>query len=105
MSEFFDDGGLVALGRPCCLHGEDQPDAAGEVLVLAGRAGIEQVGVLCDQQVLDGPGERGGFTAGEIEDLPGVLRDALCVLLAVLIPDLWMAGMMMPGRAPYRVSV
>jgi hypothetical protein len=100
MSELFDDRGLVALWRPCCLDGEDQPDAAGEVLVLAGRGGIEQVGVPRDQQIRDGPGEWGGFTAGEIQDLAGVLRDALCVLLAVLIPDLWMAGMMMPGRAP-----
>src|SRR5262245_65896916 len=29
MSELFDDGGQVALGRTRCSHGENQPDAAG----------------------------------------------------------------------------
>jgi hypothetical protein len=41
MSELFGDGGLLALRRTRCLHGEDQPDAAGVVLVLAGPGGIE----------------------------------------------------------------
>jgi hypothetical protein len=41
MSELFNDGGLVALGRTRCCHGEDQPDAAGVVLVLARPSGIE----------------------------------------------------------------
>ena len=41
MSELFDDGGLVALRRTRCHHGEDQPDAAGVVLVLARPGGIE----------------------------------------------------------------
>jgi hypothetical protein len=49
MSELFDDGGLFALRRTRCRHGEDQPDTAGVILVLARPGGIEQVGVLRDQ--------------------------------------------------------
>src|SRR6478752_10551221 len=90
MSERLDGGSLVALGRTGCLHGEDQPDAAGVILLLARASGIQEVVVLDDQEALRGTGERGGFAAAEIEDFAGILRDALGVLLAVLIADLWM---------------
>jgi hypothetical protein len=41
MSELFGGSGLLALGWARCQHGEDQPDAAGVVLVLARPGGIE----------------------------------------------------------------
>src|SRR4030081_1797424 len=92
MSELLDGGGLAALGRTGYLHGENESDAAAVILVLARAGGIEDVGVLGDQEFFGGAGERGGFASGEAEHLAGVLGDTLGVLLAVPIADLRVPG-------------
>src|SRR5262249_9902852 len=87
-SELLNFDGFVA---PASFRGEDQPDAAGEILVLGRGGGVEQISVFGDQQVAERPSKRGGFAAGEVEHLASVLGDALRVLLTVLITDLGLA--------------
>src|SRR5262245_13077727 len=76
---------------PASFRGEDQPDAAGVILVLGRGGGVQQISVFGDQQVAERPSKRGGFAAGEVEHLASVLGDALRVLLTVLITDLRVA--------------
>src|SRR6478735_11410747 len=76
---------------PASFRSEDQPKTAGVILVLGRGGGIEQVSVFGDQQVAEKPSKRGGFAAGEVEHLAGVLGHTFGVLLSVLITDLRMA--------------
>src|SRR5258708_15333085 len=83
-SELLNFDGFVA---PASFRGEDQPDAAGVILVLGRGGGVEQVNVFGDQKVAEGPSKRGGFAAGAVEPLAGGPGAALGGLLAVLAPD------------------